>query len=131
MENVIYVLVGILSAVFSYSVGYSVIGVFKGNRKQRELQNELIQLGLSLGSIEHDLHSRMDMRDKEVDDELNDIRRQTDGARTHDLANLDSRLDKLEDRIIKKIPPTNEELSVRIDKVKDDLQRFITLYNNQ
>ena len=37
---------------------------------------------------------------------------------------LDSRLDKLTNQIIKKIPPTNDELMARIEKIEEESYRL-------
>ena len=117
METFIYILIGIVSAVFTYSVGYSVIGVVRGNRRQQQLEDRIFQLELDLGNLHRELQERIEFSEMRIDKNIEDIER-------HFNSQLDSRLDKLETKIEKSIPPTNDELMERIKTIEEESYRL-------
>ena len=117
METFIYILIGIVSAVFTFSVGYSVIGVVKGNRRQQELEDRIFQMELSLGTLDRDVHEHIDTEVVRIDTDIREIDRDFNSQ-------LDSRLDKLETKIKKQIPPTNDELLERIKTIEEESYRL-------
>jgi len=117
METFIYILIGILSAVFTYSVGYSVIGVVKGNKRHQELEDRIFQLELSLATLDRDTQEHIDNEVTRIDRTLEDMDRDFNSQ-------LDSRLDKLETKIKKLIPPTNDELMERIKTIEEESYRL-------
>ena len=117
METFIYILIGIVSAVFTFSVGYSVIGIVKGNRKQQKLEDRIFQLELSLGTLDRDIQEHIDNEVIRIDTDMREIDRDFNSQ-------LDSRLDKLETKIKKQIPPSNKELLERILKIEEESYRL-------
>ena len=117
METFMYVLIGILSAVFTFSVGYSVIGIVKGNKRQEELEDRIFQIELDLGNLHRELTERIDMTEMRVDGDIKDLERDFNSQ-------LDSRLDKLQTKIKGLIPPTNDELMKRIEKMEEESYRL-------
>ena len=117
METFMYVLVGIVSASFTFGVGYSVIGVVRGNKRQQELEDRIFQIELDLGNLYRDLNERVDISEMRIDTDIKELDRDFNSQ-------LDSRLDKLETKIKKQIPPTNEELIKRIDKIEEESYRL-------
>ena len=117
METFMYVLVGILSAVFTFSVGYSVIGVVRGNKRQQELEDRIFQMELNLGTLDRDVHEHIDTEVVRIDTDMRELDRDFNSQ-------LDSRLDKLETKIKKQIPPTNDELIERIKKMEEESYRL-------
>ena len=117
METFMYVLIGILSAVFTYSIGYSVIGVVKGNKKQKELEDRIFQIELDLGNLHRELTERIDLAEMRVDGDIKDLERDFNSQ-------LDSRLDKLQTKLKGLIPPTNNELMNRIEKIEEESYRL-------
>ena len=117
METFIYILIGIVSAIFTFSVGYSVIGVVRGNRRQQELEDRIFQMELSLGTLDRDVHEHIDTEVVRIDTDMRELDRDFN-------SHLDSRLDKLETKIKKQIPPTNEELIERIKKMEEESYRL-------
>ena len=117
METFIYILIGIVSAVFTFSVGYSVIGVVKGNRRQQELEDRIFQMELSLGTLDRDITEHIDTEVLRIDTDIREIDRDFNSQ-------LDSRLDKLETKIKKLIPPTNDELLERIKQIEEQSYRM-------
>ena len=109
----LYIVIGALSSIFIFLLGYVVIGVFNGKKRIDDLEKYIEVTDARTSELNIELSQRLDreietthhtLRDVEVD-----IRSQ-----------LDSRLDKLTNQIIKKIPPTNEELMERIDKIQEE-----------
>jgi len=117
METFIYILVGIVSAVFTFSVGYSVIGVVRGNRRQQKLEDRIFQLELDFGNVHKELNERIDITEMRIDRDIEDMDKDFNSQ-------LDSRLDKLETKIKKQIPPTNKELLERILKIEEESYRL-------
>jgi hypothetical protein len=117
METFIYVLVGILSASFTFGVGYSVIGVVRGNKRQQGLEDRIFQLELDLSNLKRELHERIDMSEMRINRDIEDIDKDFNSQ-------LDSRLDKLETKIKKQIPSTNEDLLKRIEKIEEESYRL-------
>ena len=117
METFIYILIGIVSAVFTFSVGYSVIGVVRGNRRQQELEDRIFQLELDLGNLHRELNERIDLTEMRIDTDMKELERDFNSQ-------LDSRLDKLETKIKKLIPPTNDELLERIKQIEEQSYRM-------
>ena len=109
----LYIVIGALSSIFIFLLGYVVNGVFNGKKRIDDLEKYIEVTDARTSELNMELSQRLDreietthhtLRDVEVD-----IRSQ-----------LDSRLDKLTNQIIKKIPPTNEELMERIDKIQEE-----------
>jgi hypothetical protein len=117
METFIYILIGIVSAVFTFSVGYSVIGVVRGNRRQQQLEDRIFQLELDLGNLHRELQERIDFTELRIDRDIEE-------QEIRFNSQLDSRLDKLETKIKKQIPPTNDELLERIKQIEEQSYRM-------
>ena len=109
----LYIVIGALSSIFIFLLGYGVMGVFNGKKRIDDLERYIEVTDDRTSELNIELSQRLDreietthhtLRDVEVD-----IRSQ-----------LDSRLDKLTNQIIKKIPPTNEELMERIAKIQEE-----------
>lgn len=120
METFIYILIGIVSAVFTFSVGYSVIGVVKGNRRQQELEDRIFQLELDLGNINRELTDRIDFAEQRFDTALESSVKEL-------VSQSDSRMDKLYEKIKKQIPPTNDDVMMELRKVRED---FLAIRQN-
>ena len=117
METFMYVLIGILSAVFTFSVGYSVIGVVRGNKQLKGIEDSIFQLELDLGNLHRELSERIDLTEMRIDTDMKELDRDFNSQ-------LDSRLDKLETKIKKLIPPTNDELLERIKTIEEESYRL-------
>lgn len=124
METFIYVLIGIVSVVLTYSVGYSVIGVVRGNRKQKELEDKIFQTEIDIQNLYRDLNERVDLSEMNFDKQFEDTHRLIGKLENEVFSQLDSRLDKLYDKIKKQIPPTNDELMERIKKIEEESYRL-------
>jgi hypothetical protein len=115
MEN-LDIILGAVLTIGIFLLGYSVAGVFNGKRKIEELEKFI---------------DVTDDRVTEVDRERNFWKEDTYATLEHLHEEddnikklLDSRLDRLESRIVGLIPPTNEELMKRIEKIEEESYRL-------
>lgn len=125
METFIYVLIGILSASFTFGVGYSVIGVVKGNKQLRGIEDSIFQLQLDLENLKRELHERIDMTEMRIDRDIEDIYKDFNSQ-------LDSRLDKLENKLKSNFSDSDiDKIGYDLYKLKNKVDEFISTYQNQ
>ena len=113
----LYIVIGAFSSIFVFLLGYSVSGVFNGKKKVDDLEKYIESTDIRISEIERELSQRLD---REIEDTHQTFR----GVEIDLRGQLDSRLDKLTNQIIKKIPPTNEELMKRIEKIEEESYRL-------
>ena len=113
----LYIVIGAFSSIFVFLLGYSVSGVFNGKKKVDDLEKYIESTDMRISEVERELSQRLD---KEIEDTHQTFRDVEIDLRSQ----LDSRLDKLTNQIIKKIPPTNEELIERIEKIEEESYRL-------
>ena len=125
--EILYIGLGILSSIIIFLLGYSANGVFNGKKKITELRERIHTLDMNLGQIEEHIHIRIIAVEKELQTNIDRVDRES-------TALLDSRLDKLENKLITKIPPTNDEVISRmedvVEQIKNLKQEFLTLREN-
>jgi len=112
----LYIVIGAVSSILIFLLGYSVKGVLNGKKRVDELE-KFIEV--------------TDDRVTEVDRERNFWKEDTYKTLEHLHEEddnikklLDSRLDRLESRIVGLIPPTNDELMKRIEKIEEESYRL-------
>lgn len=115
--EILYIGLGILSSIFIFLLGYSVNGVFNGQKKVNELQEQIKTIDVNLGHIEEHIHIR-------INTDTNHLQTTIDRVERELVALLDSRLDKLEARIRKDIPITNDELLKEMNEIKDAFRQM-------
>lgn len=120
METFIYILIGIVSASFTFGVGYSVIGVVRGNKRQQELEDRIFQMELDLSNAHRELKELIDFAEMRLDTAIESSVKEL-------VSQMDSRLDKLETKIKKQIPPTNDNVMMELRKVRED---FLAIRQN-
>jgi hypothetical protein len=109
----LYIVIGALSSIFIFLLGYGVIGVFNGKKRIDDLERYIEVTDARTSELNIELSQRLDKEIEQTHQTFRDVE--------IDLrSQLDSRLDKLTNQIIKKIPPTNEELMERIDKIQEE-----------
>ena len=113
----LYIVIGAFSSIFVFLLGYSVSGVFNGKKKVDDLEKYIESIDMRISELDRELSQRLD---KEIEDTHRTFRDVEIDLRSQ----LDSRLDKLTNQIIKKIPPTNEELMARIEKIEEESYRL-------
>ena len=108
---------GAFSSIFIFLLGYSVSGVFNGKKRLDYLESYIEDTERQISNLDRDINLRVD---KDIEDTHQTFRDVELDLRSQ----LDSRLDKLTNQIIKKIPPTNEELMERIKKMEEESYRL-------
>jgi biopolymer transport protein ExbB/TolQ len=133
MDTFIYILIGILSAVFTYSVGYSVIGVVRGIKTMKDLENRIFQLELDLGNLHRELHQRIDTEIHNCNSYVDEVQANLDLVEKDIFSQMDSRFDKTENKFRDQIASSVEVLKVIEDNklLKERLDEFIRTYQNQ
>jgi len=125
--EILYIGLGILSSIIIFLLGYSANGVFNGKKKITELRERIHTLDMNLGNIEEHILIRINSEYKELQSNIDEVERDV-------ISLLDSRLDKLENKLITKIPPTNDEvisrMEVVVEQIKNLKQEFLTLREN-
>ena len=125
--EILYIGLGIVSSIIIFLLGYSANGVFNGKKQITELLERIHTLDMNLGNIEEHIHIRINSEYKELQSNIDEVERDV-------ISLLDSRLDKLENKLITKIPPTNDEVLSRmedvVEQIKNLKQEFLTLREN-
>ena len=113
----LYIVIGAFSSIFIFLLGYSVSGVFNGKKRLDYLESYIEDTERQVSNLDRDINLRVD---KDIEDTHQTFRDVEIDLRSQ----LDSRLDKLTNQIIKKIPPTNQELIERIEKIEEESYRL-------
>ena len=113
----LYIVIGAFSSIFIFLLGYSVNGVLNGKKRLDYLESYLEDTERMVKNLDRDINHRVD---KDIEDTHQTFRDVEIDLRSQ----LDSRLDKLTNQIIKKIPPTNQELIERIEKMEKESYRL-------
>jgi len=113
----LYIVIGAFSSIFIFLLGYAVSGVFNGKKKVDDLEKYIESTDMRISELDRDINLRVD---KDIEDTHQTFRDVEIDLRSQ----LDSRLDKLTNQIIKKIPPTNDELMKRIEKIEEESYRL-------
>ena len=109
------IVIGILSAVTTFSIGYSVIGVFRINKKMEDMYGYI----QSLQNENENLHRRIDMEIQNCNNYIDEVQSNLNESEKDIISLLDRRLDKLENKLKGMIPPTNDELMNRIKNIEE------------
>jgi hemerythrin-like domain-containing protein len=125
--EILYIIIGILSAVSTFAIGYSVMGVFRIQKKMESVFGYIDTIQRKHDSTENDIHRRIDMEVQNCNNYIDEVNTRVDTEVKDILSMVDSRLDKLENRITSKIPPTNEDVLSELKQLK---QEFLTLRKN-
>jgi uncharacterized FlaG/YvyC family protein len=113
----LYIVIGAFSSIFIFLLGYSVSGVFNGKKRLDYLESYIEDTERQVRNLDRDINLRVDKDIEHTHQTFRDVE--------IDLrSQLDSRLDKLTNQIIKKIPPTNDELMARIEKIEEESYRL-------
>ena len=113
----LYIVIGAFSSIFIFLLGYAVSGVFNGKKKVDDLEKYIEQLDRNLSDITDSLHRR-------IDDDTKLLQSNIDENEKDIISLLDSRLDRLENKLMGLIPPTNDELMERIKKIEEESYRL-------
>ena len=106
--------------LLSASVILLSIGIYKQKNRLDYLESYLEDTETTIIKLDRDINQR-------VDRELEDTHQTFRDVETDLRGQLKSRMDKLTNQIIKKIPPTNDTIIKEIQKMRDD---FFALRQN-
>ena len=113
----LYIVIGAVSSICIFLLGYSVSGVLNGKKRLDYLESFIEDTERMVRNLDRDIHQR-------VDSDVEDINSNMIGIEQSLQRQLDSRLDKLETKFKGMIPPTNEELIERIKKMEEESYRL-------
>ena len=122
----LYIVIGAVSSIFIFLLGYSVNGVLNGKKRLDYLESYLEDTERMVNNLDRDLHQR-------IDSDVEDINSNMVGIEQSLQRQIDSRLDRLENKFrgdiasgveVKKVIDYNEQISKRLDE-------FISTYQNQ
>ena len=113
----LYIVIGTVSSIFIFLLGYSVNGVLNGKKRLDYLESYSEDTEKQVKNLDRDIYLR-------VDSDVEDIRSDMVGIEQSLQRQLDSRLDKLESKLKGMIPPTNEQLEKRIEKIEEESYRL-------
>jgi len=113
----LYIVIGAFSSIFIFLLGYSVNGVLNGKKRLDYLESYLEDTERMVTKLDTELGNRLDENYRELQSNIDENERDI-------ISLLDSRLDKLETKVRGLIPPTNEELIKRIEKIEEESYRL-------
>ena len=113
----LYIVIGAFSSIFIFLLGYAVSGVFTGKKKVDDLKKYIEMTDMRVSELDRELGQRLDENYRELQSNIDENERDI-------ISLLDSRLDKLENKVTGLIPPTNEELMKRIEKIEEESYRL-------
>ena len=113
----LYIVIGAFSSIFVFLLGYSVSGVFTGKKKVDDLEKYIESVDMRVSELDREFGQRLDENYRELQSNIDENERDI-------ISLLDSRLDKLENKVTGLIPPTNEELIERIKKMEEESYRL-------
>lgn len=113
----LYIVIGAFSSIFIFLLGYSVSGVFNGKKKLDYLESYLEDTERQVENLDRNINERVNTDVEMLAGNITELDRDV-----HSL--IDSRLDRLETKLKGLIPPTNDELMKRIEKIEEESYRL-------
>jgi len=89
MENLEFIL-GILTTIGVFGLGYAIVGVFKVKTETNNLVSEINNACMAIENLGNDVHINLESQEKGLQDQIDDIYR-----------SIDSRFDKFENKLNK------------------------------
>lgn len=133
MDILIYFGLGILTSVLVFLIGYASLGVFRSNKKVTELNEFIEATDRRISDLEKEINHRIDMEIQGCTTYIDEVQSNLDEAEKDIISLMDSRFDKLENRLradvvsgveVRKVIDDNERTKQRLDE-------FIRTYQNQ
>ena len=124
METLDIILGAVLSIVI-FLLGYAAAGVFTGKKRTDDLEKYIDSTDMRISELEKEISYRIDQEVNNLNDYVKDTERDFQSQ-------LDSRLDRLENKFSSNIA-SGVEVKKALDEVKDlneRLDRFIRNYQN-
>jgi cell division protein FtsL len=124
METIIYFGLGIFTSIVVFLVGYASLGVFRLNKKVDELNQFIEATDRRISDFERDINHRVDMEIQGCNSYIDEVQSNLDEAERDLVSLMDSRFDKLENKLkdqiasgaeVRKIIEENEKTKQRLD----------------
>ena len=133
METIIYFGLGIFTSIVVFLVGYASLGVFRLNKKVDELNQFIETTDRKVSDFERDISLRIDMEIQGCNSYIDEVQSNLDGVEKDILSHMDSRFDKLENKLRADVVSGVEVRKVMEDNeiTKQRLNEFIRTYQNQ
>ena len=113
----LYIVIGAVSSIFIFLLGYSVSGVLNGKKRLDYLESYLEDTERLVNNLDRNINQDITAHVEMLAGNITELDKDI-----HSL--IDSRLDKLETKLKGMIPPTNEELIKRIQKMEEESYRL-------
>ena len=123
MEIVAYFILGMVTILTIIGIVFIVKVV---NQVSRILE-KLTYMDFNIGNNHDILHRRVDDETFKLTSYIREVQSNLDETEKDIVSMVDSRLDKLENRITSKIPPTHQEV---LNELKELKEQFLTLRKN-
>jgi cell division protein FtsL len=108
MEILIYFGLGILTSVLVFLIGYASLGVFRLNKKVDELNEFIETTDRRVSELERDINHRIDIDIQGCNSYIDEVQSNLDEAEKDIVSLMDSRFDKLENKLKDQIASSNE-----------------------
>ena len=133
METIIYFGLGIFTSIVVFLVGYASLGVFRLNKKVDELNQFIETTDRKVSDFERDISLRIDMEIQGCNSYIDEVQSNLDGVEKDIISLMDSRFDKLENKLRADVVSGVEIRKVMEDNeiTKQRLNEFIRTYQNQ
>jgi flagellar motility protein MotE (MotC chaperone) len=124
METIIYFGLGIFTSIVVFLVGYASLGVFRLNKKVDELNEFIEATDRRISDFERDIHQTIDDTARDIYQRIDEVQSNLDEAERDLVSFMDSRFDKLENKLradvasgveVRKIIEENEKTKQRLD----------------
>ena len=124
METIIYFGLGIFTSIVVFLVGYASLGVFRLNKKVDELNEFIEATDRRISDFERDIHQTIDDTARDIYQRIDEVQSNLDEAERDLVSLMDSRFDKLENKLkdqiasgaeVRKIIEENEKTKQRLD----------------
>lgn len=128
MDTNLLISLGAFSALLV--LGYSAFGVFKLNKQVSDLESRNFTRDMETQNLERDIHQRIDGDVMSLDNSLVSIERKMEKEFDEVWRQMDSRLDKLENRLKNQIASSEEVKMVleNSENTKKRIDEFIKTY---
>ena len=133
METIIYFGLGIFTSIVVFLVGYASLGVFRLNKKVDELNEFIEATDRRISDFERDINHRVDEDIRGCNSYIDEVQSNLDEAEKDIISLMDSRFDKLENKLRADVASGTEVRKVIDDneRTKQRLDEFIRTYQNQ
>ena len=123
MEIVVYFILGMVTILSLIEF----VVIVKVETQVKQLQEKLTYIDFNINNNQDHLHRRIDDEIIGLTSYIREVQSNLDETEKDIVSMVDSRLDKLENRITSKIPPTHQEVLSELNELRE---QFLTLRKN-